>query len=58
MEEEKVKLMCEVYYFGEESVDITWGMIAEETGEELNLTSKYVNVLLLPMMINSRKSDS
>jgi len=41
MEEEKVKLMCEVYYFGEESVDITWGMIAEETGEELNLTSKW-----------------
>jgi len=41
MEEERVKLMCEVYYFGEESVSITWGMIAEETGEELNLTSKW-----------------
>jgi len=41
MEEETVKLMCEVYYYGEERVDITWGMTAEETGEELNLTSKW-----------------
>jgi len=47
MEEEKVKLMCEVYYFGEESVDITWGMIAEETGEELNLTSKWEKETLI-----------
>ena len=40
MEEEKVKLRCEAYYFGTESPEIKWDVKAEETEEPLNLTSK------------------
>jgi len=41
MEEEKVKLRCEAYYFGAEIPEIKWDVRAEETGEILNLTSKW-----------------
>merc|ERR1719193_227281 len=41
MEEEKVKLKCEAFYFGADDVEIEWGPKAEETGETLNLTSKW-----------------
>ena len=40
MEEEKVKLRCEAYYFGADNVDIDWAMTDEETGASLNLTNK------------------
>jgi len=41
MEEEKVKLRCEAYYFGADNVDIDWAMTDEETGASLNLTNKW-----------------
>ena len=41
MEEEKVKLRCEAYYFGADTdIDIDWAMTDEETGAPLNLTNK------------------
>ena len=40
MEEEKVKLRCEAYYFGAEIPEIKWDVRTEETGEILSLTSK------------------
>jgi len=41
MEEEKVKLRCEAYYFGTETPEFKWDVKAEETEEPLNLTSKW-----------------
>jgi len=41
MEEEKVKLRCEAFYFGDETVSFIWKMIDEETGEELNKTNRW-----------------
>merc|ERR1719295_800245 len=42
MEEEKVKLRCEAYYFGADTdIDIDWAMTDEETGAPLNLTNKW-----------------
>lgn len=38
MEEEKVKLRCEAFYFGNEEPKVAWNMLHEETGEELNIT--------------------
>jgi len=39
MEEEKVKMRCEAYYFGDESPEIEWKKLDEETGAELNISS-------------------
>lgn len=44
MEEEKVKLRCEAFYFGDEAPSLIWNMLAEENGEELNLTNRWEQV--------------
>jgi len=41
MEEEKVKLRCEAFYFGEEVPSFTWAVLSEEGGEKLNLTNRW-----------------
>lgn len=41
MEEEKVKLRCEAVYFGEDQPKLTWKLLDEETGEELNKTKRW-----------------
>jgi len=41
MEEEKVKMRCEAFYFGDESPEIEWKKLHEETAAELNITDRW-----------------